>query len=75
MGGLAVKREDIPQKLQLYLFCCPLLDLNLRCLPREGGFYEQYLEDLIWFEMIETRLKETMVRQASQAHAKAKGRF
>ena len=53
--GHSVKK--IHPKLKLYLQCCPTLNLNLRFLPRAGGYLEQDFETWQYFEIIETRLK------------------
>ena len=50
--------ENIHPKLKLYLNCCPALDLNLRFLPRDGGYLDQNWEDIFYFELIERRIKE-----------------
>ena len=48
---------------RLYLFCSPLLDGQLRCLPRDGGYYEQYFQDMQYFQIIEQRLIEISRRK------------
>lgn len=59
--------DEIPRILQTYLFCSPKLDLELRCLPRAGGYYDQYLVDMIKFNLIEGRLKEILNRRKPEA--------
>ena len=68
MAELPVK--DIPPKLRLYLQCSPSLDLQYRYLPRSGGYYDQDFEDIIWFQIIEQRIKEIMIRKHKQGYKK-----
>lgn len=63
-AGLPVK--DLPPKLQTYLMCCPSLDLQLRFLPRSGGLMDQNYDDIYYFQIIENRLKEIMLRKSKK---------
>lgn len=63
MGGLAVK--EIHPKLRLYLQCSPSLDLSMRFLPRDGGYYNQDYEDMLYFYIIERKVIEVMNRKAA----------
>ena len=63
MSGLNVKGiceilqiRKLPRELETYLFCCPSLDGNLRCLPRAGGYYGQFYTDIIAFRIIENKI-------------------
>jgi len=49
---------NLPPILKTYLFCCPTLDCNLRCLPRAGGYYDQYFYDMLCFNIIEQKIIE-----------------
>ena len=64
MKGLPAK--SVHPKLKLYLTCCPGLDLNLRFLPRDGGYYDQNWEDLFYFDIIEQRIKEIKHRESQK---------
>lgn len=76
MAGVPVAIKDMHKKLQLYLQICPNMDLNYRCLPKAGGWYDQYYEDVTWFGVIEDRIKQIMVRKEQQEEAKnRKGRL
>lgn len=55
-----------PTALSKYLFCCPSMDLKLRCLPRTGGLYAQRQRDMIEFGIIENRIIEVMNRRRSK---------
>ncbi len=58
--GIAV--GNIPRALRTYLFCCPRLDGQLRCLPRAGGYYDQDYCDLLAFNLIGQRIAENNAR-------------
>lgn len=60
ISGLSL--NSLPPKLQIYLMCCPSMDLNLRFLPREGGLMEQNYDDVFYFKIIEGRIKEILLR-------------
>jgi len=62
MKGFAV--ENLPRILRTYLFCCPALDGNLRCLPRAGGYYDQDHVDMLGFKVIEDRVNNIRQRKA-----------
>ena len=72
MRGLPVASNEIPRMLHLYLACSPRLDLEYRCLPRSGGLLEQDYETMVWFGLIESRVKEIIVRQSKETEAKIK---
>ena len=61
MAGIAV--ENIPRALRTYLFCCPQLDGQFRCLPRAGGYYDQDYVDLLYINLIEQRVTEIRARK------------
>lgn len=65
MAGLQV--ENPPRILETYLFCCPNLDSNLRCLPKAGGYYDQDYVDMKWFMLIESRIREIRARKKNNA--------
>lgn len=64
LSGLPIK--DCPRILQTYLFCCPGLDGNLRCLPKAGGYYDQDYTDMVFFSLIEQRIAEHRKRKANR---------
>lgn len=69
MGGFAVAK--IHPKLSLYLKCSPELDLKYRCLPREGGLYNQDYVDTFYFNIIERRIIDFRNRELEKIkHAK-----
>lgn len=74
MHGLTV--EDPPRILKTYLFCCPALDGQFRCLPREGGYYDQDHTDMIGFAIIEGQIRDFRSRekQRTEHEAKMKGK-
>ena len=57
---------EVPNILMVYLFCSPSLDLTFRCLPRAGGYYDQYYVDMMYFGIIENRIREVRNREASK---------
>ena len=63
MAGQSVAMSNIPPKVKLYMFCSPALDLTFRCLPRQGGLYEQDYVDIKYFELIEQRIREILARK------------
>jgi len=58
-----MKVKRLPKPLITYLFCSPSLDGNLRCLPREGGYYDQDYIDILNFQIIERRIVDWQRRQ------------
>ena len=72
MKGIPVPTNEIHPKLQLYLQISPGLDLQYRCLPRVGGYYDQDYEDIFWFNIIEHRIKEILARKEKEQEAKLK---
>ena len=56
MAGFAV--SDVPRILETYLFCCPAMDGNFRCLPKLGGYLEQDVSDITFFKLIENRITD-----------------
>lgn len=72
MKGIPVEMKDIPRMLHLYLMCSPNLDLNFRCLPRDGGWLSQDYETVVWFGLIEQRVKEILNRQSREMESKLK---
>ena len=50
--------DAIPRPLKTYLFCCPTMDANLRCMPKAGGYYDQDYIDVVWFRVIENKIAE-----------------
>ena len=80
MGGIPVKgvlekleekgfirgrgERRLPQAILKYLFCSPKLDLSIRCLPSEGGFYDQRMRDYIDFLIIESKVTEILNRRS-----------
>ena len=67
-AGFAV--ENCPRILETYLFCCPALDGNFRCLPKAGGFYDQDYADILGFRLIEQRLAQIASRKAKRKDQK-----
>ena len=61
LGGFAVKH--IHPKLFLYLRCSPKLEFDFRCLPREGGLYNQDYVDILFFDIIEKRIVDFRSRE------------
>lgn len=59
---LHTNSTQLPDAIVKYLFCCPSMDFNLRCLPSAGGFYEQRHRDFIEFAIIESRLRNIKSR-------------
>ena len=53
----------LPQAIIKYLFCCPNLDFNFRCLPSAGGFYDQRYRDFVEFAIIEARIRSIKSRR------------
>lgn len=58
--------QRLPAVLETYLFCCPSLDTKLRCLPRAGGYYDQYAVDMKWFRIIENQIILHMNHEAQR---------
>ena len=48
--------SKLPAIIETYMFCCPAMDLNIRFLPRSGGYYNQYYIDMKWFRVIESQI-------------------
>ncbi len=63
---------DAPRILHTYLFCCPGMDGNFRCLPREGGYYDQDHADMLAFEVIEKRIGDWQKRERQKEQGKKK---
>ena len=61
---------NIHPKLQLYLQCSPCMDLNMRFLPHSGGIMEQNYEDVIYFAIIEERIKDILYRKSKTTSKK-----
>lgn len=59
--------QRLPAIIETYLFCCPALDLNLRFLPRAGGYYDQYNIDMRGFRTIERAIIIHNDREALKA--------
>lgn len=53
-----------PSCITKYLFCSPTLDYTFRCLPSDGGLYDQQYRDFLEFTIIENCLK----RNQKNAH-------
>ena len=70
MKGIPVAIKDLPKKLLLYTFCSPSLDMNFRCLPREGGVYNQDYVDIVYFKLIEERIVDIMRREGKLSKRK-----
>lgn len=62
--------NKIHKKLQLYLLCSPALDLSFRFLPKFGGYYDQYYEDMMYFEIIERQIKNVMYQKSKVKRTK-----
>jgi len=58
--------EKLPAALETYFICCPSMDLNLRFLPREGGYYNQFYTDMKWFRVIERQVISHLNRKAQE---------
>jgi hypothetical protein len=56
--------QRLPAILDTYLFCCPALDTNLRCLPRDGGYYDQDAVDMKGFRIIESQIIQHTNRES-----------
>lgn len=65
-----LKIEKLPQPLITYLFCCPGLDGQFRCLPRAGGYLDQDYIDMYYFNIIETRIRHHQAREAKKNKGK-----
>lgn len=63
LSGIGIK--EIPEILETYLFCSPALDLNFRCLPKDGGYYNQDYVDILAFKIIEGRILDKAKRDES----------
>lgn len=61
MGGFAVTNPS--RILETYLFCCPAMDGNFRCLPKLGGYLEQDNSDMVFFRLIEDRISDIQKRK------------
>ncbi len=59
--------QRLPAIIETYMVCCPALDLNLRFLPRAGGYYDQYHVDMQGFRVIERAIIIHTNREAEQA--------
>lgn len=59
--------KRLPAIIETYMFCCPALDLNLRFLPRAGGYYDQYNIDMRGFRVIERAIITHNNREAQKA--------
>ena len=70
MSGIGIK--EIPTILETYLFCSPALDLNFRCLPKDGGYYDQDFVDILAFKIIEGRILDKAKREESIRKAKSR---
>ena len=73
MGGVEAKGicehlkiDTLPAVLEKYFFCCPSMDLKLRFLPREGGYYNQFHTDIKWFKVIERQVIHYLNRKAKE---------
>jgi hypothetical protein len=61
-----LKINKLPSILETYLFCSPLMDLKLRFLPREGGYYNQFHVDMVNFKAIESQIIIQLQREAEK---------
>ena len=61
MAGMSV--AELPKILETYLFCSPAMDGNFRCLPKAGGYYDQDVSDMLFFKIIEERVRNIRKRQ------------
>jgi len=55
---------NVSRELRLYMFCSPTMDGVMRCLPRAGGYYDQYYSDILRFKIIEHRIAEIQKRDS-----------
>lgn len=63
MGGIPVTNPH--PKIILFLRCCPSLDLqHYKCLPNSGGFNDQNYDDMLYFDIIENRIREIKNRSS-----------
>ena len=62
MAGFSVSNP--PRILETYLFCCPAMDGNFRCLPKLGGCDEQDYDVITFFKLIEGRITDIRKRNA-----------
>ena len=67
-----LKLERLPQPLMTYLFCCPSLDGQLRCLPKLGGYLDQDYWDILCFNIIEQRIRMYQHRQMLKSKSRKK---
>ena len=70
MAGFAVSNP--PRAIETYLFCCPAMDGNFRCLPRAGGMYDQDISDIIVFRVIEEKIAEIRKRHQVKEESELK---
>ena len=61
MEGMSV--INLPRILEIYLFCSPAMDGNFRCLPKEGGYEDQDYDTMIFFKLIEERVRDIRRRK------------
>jgi hypothetical protein len=66
MAGIPVAVNEIPEMVKLYLKCSPCLDLSMRYLPRDGGLMEQDYITMLYFDVVEQRIKEIMARKKKE---------
>lgn len=71
--------DRLPAIFDIYLFCCPAMDLNIRCLPSDGGYFDQDYVVIRDFTIIEDQIKKHINRECErqesiQRQNKMKGR-